>query len=125
MEDFDLAVIVDDDPDIALAARLALRDLFKEIATLPSPEDLPKFVRSRAPDAILLDLNFERAATDGSEGLDYLGRVMQADPEAAVVIITAHSAVSVAVASGHFTTEELAASGADHVLSSLEEEMPL
>ena len=96
-EDFDLAVIVDDDPDIALAARLALRDLFKEIATLPSPEDLPNFVRSRAPDAILLDLNFERAATDGSEGLDYLGRVMQADPEAAVVIITAHSAVSVAV----------------------------
>ena len=96
-ESFDLAVIVDDDPDIALAARLALRDLFKEIATLPSPEELPNFVRSRSPDAILLDLNFERAATDGSEGLDYLGRVMKADPEAAVVIITAHSAVSVAV----------------------------
>lgn len=94
---FDLAVIVDDDPDIALAARLALRDLFKEIETLPSPEELPNFVRSRGPDAILLDLNFERAATDGSEGLDYLGRVMKADPEAAVVIITAHSAVSVAV----------------------------
>jgi hypothetical protein len=33
---FDLAVVVDDDPDIALAARLALRDLFKEIATLSS-----------------------------------------------------------------------------------------
>jgi len=94
---FGLAVIVDDDPDIALAARLALRDLFREIETLPSPEELPNYVRSRGPDAILLDLNFERAATDGSEGLDYLGRVMKADPEAAVVIITAHSAVSVAV----------------------------
>jgi DNA-binding NtrC family response regulator len=94
---FDLAVIVDDDPDIALAARLALRDLFKEIATLPSPLGLADFVKSRSPDAILLDLNFERAATDGSEGLDYLGRVMKSDPEAAVVIITAHSAVSVAV----------------------------
>lgn len=96
-EAFELAVVVDDDPDIALAARLALRDLFKEIATLPSPQQLPEFVRSRSPDAILLDLNFERAATDGSEGLDYLGRIMTADPEAAVVIITAHSAVSVAV----------------------------
>jgi len=94
---FDLAVIVDDDPDIALAARLALRDLFKEVATLPSPKELPAFVSSRSPDAILLDLNFERAATDGSEGLDYLGRIMTADPEAAVVIITAHGAVSVAV----------------------------
>jgi len=94
---FDLAVIVDDDPDIALAARLALRDLFKEIDTLPSPQALPEFVKSKSPDAILLDLNFERAATDGSEGLDYLARIMTEDPEAAVVIITAHSAVSVAV----------------------------
>ncbi|MFL6747245.1 MAG: sigma-54-dependent transcriptional regulator [Sphingomicrobium sp.] len=96
-EAFDLAVVVDDDPDIALAARLALRHLFKEIATLPSPKELPDFVRTQSPDAILLDLNFERAATDGSEGLEYLGKIMTADPEAAVVIITAHGAVSVAV----------------------------
>jgi DNA-binding NtrC family response regulator len=96
-EAFDLAVVVDDDPDIALAARLALRHLFKEIATLPSPQLLADFVRTQSPDAILLDLNFERAATDGSEGLDYLGKIMTADPEAAVVIITAHGAVSVAV----------------------------
>ena len=54
-EAFDLAVIVDDDPDIALAARLALRDLFKEIATLPSPKDLRAFIKSRSPDAILFD----------------------------------------------------------------------
>ena len=94
---FDLAVIVDDDPDIALAARLALRDLFNEIDTLPSPQALPEFVKLRSPDAILLDLNFERAATDGSEGIDYLARIMSEDPEAAVVIITAHGAVSVAV----------------------------
>lgn len=96
-EPFDLAVIVDDDPDIALAARLALRDMFREIETMPSPQALPGYVRSRSPDAILLDLNFERAATDGSEGLDYLRQIMTADPDAAVVIITAHSAVSVAV----------------------------
>ena len=94
---FDLAVVCDDDPDIALAARLALRDLFREIETLASPGELQKFMKVRSPDAILLDLNFERAATDGSEGLDYLGRIMSADPEAAVVIITAHGAVSVAV----------------------------
>ena len=94
---FDLAVVCDDDPDIALAAKLALRGMFKEIETLASPRDLQDFIKARSPDAILLDLNFERAATDGSEGLDYLGRIMTADPEAAVVIITAHGAVSVAV----------------------------
>ena len=94
---FELAVVCDDDPDIALAARLALRDLFKEIETVASPGELQSFIKARSPDAILLDLNFERAATDGSEGLDHLGRIMMADPEAAVVIITAHGAVSVAV----------------------------
>ncbi len=94
---FDLAVVVDDDPDIALAARLALRDLFREIASLESPQELLPFLKRQAPDTILLDLNFERAATDGSEGLDYLARIMAADPDAAVVIITAHGAVSIAV----------------------------
>src|SRR4029079_17520614 len=46
---------------------------------------------------ILLDLNFERAATDGRQGLETLARIMKEDPDAAVVIITAHGAVSVAV----------------------------
>ncbi|MFL6830164.1 MAG: sigma-54-dependent transcriptional regulator, partial [Sphingomicrobium sp.] len=94
---FNLAVVVDDDPDIALAARLALRDMFERIETLPSPTELMPFLKREKPDAILLDLNFERAATDGREGLDALGRIMQQDPEAAVVIITAHGAVSIAV----------------------------
>src|SRR6185369_3052624 len=59
--------------------------------------DLLKFLKKESPDAILLDLNFERGATDGREGLSFLGKVMQIDPDAAVVIITAHGAVSVAV----------------------------
>jgi len=94
---FDLALIVDDDPDIALAARLVLRELFDRIETLPSPSELLRYLSNERPDAILLDLNFERAATDGREGLDYLARVMEADPDSAVVIITAHGAVSIAV----------------------------
>jgi DNA-binding NtrC family response regulator len=74
-----------------------LRDLFGEIRTLSSPADLLPLLKSESPDAILLDLNFERAATDGREGLDYLPRIMEQDPDAAVIIITAHGAVSIAV----------------------------
>jgi DNA-binding NtrC family response regulator len=94
---FDLAVVVDDDPDVALAARLALRDLFSRIETLGSASELLPFLKRESPDAILLDLNFERGATDGREGLDCLGTIMARDPDAAVVIITAHGAVSIAV----------------------------
>ena len=94
---FSLAVVVDDDPDIALAARLALRDIFERVEALRSPSELLPLLKREAPDAILLDLNFERGATDGREGLDTLARIMDQDPDAAVVIITAHGAVSVAV----------------------------
>src|SRR6185369_16936152 len=80
---FGLAVVVDDDPDISLAARLALRDLFERIETLPSPAELLPLLK--------------REATDGREGLDYLARIMEQDPDSAVVIITAHGAVSIAV----------------------------
>ena len=57
---FSLAVVVDDDPDIALAARLALRDLFERIETLSSPTDLMPLLKRESADAILLDLNFQR-----------------------------------------------------------------
>ena len=94
---FRLAVVVDDDPDIALAARLALRDLFERVETLNAPGELLKLLKEESPDAILLDLNFERGATDGREGLSFLGKAMEIDPDAAIVIITAHGAVSIAV----------------------------
>src|SRR5207253_7639520 len=69
-EEFNLAVVVDDDPDIALAAKLALRDMFERIEALSSPAELLTLLEKQSPDAILLDLNFRRAATDGRERLD-------------------------------------------------------
>lgn len=94
---FDLAVVVDDDPDIALSARLALRDLFAEIILLNEPASLMELLRTRSPDTILLDLNFERGATDGAEGFAWLATIMEQDADSAVVIITAHGGVKIAV----------------------------
>ncbi|MFS0737110.1 sigma-54 dependent transcriptional regulator [Sphingomonas sp. 1P06PA] len=94
---FALAVVVDDDDDIGLAARLALRDLFDEVLALDRPDRLPALIAERAPDVLLLDLNFARGATDGREGFEWLDRVVSTDPDLAVVIITAHGGVSIAV----------------------------
>ena len=94
---FALGIVVDDDPDVALAARLALRDVFAEVITLVSPDALPALLAERAPDAILLDLNYARGATDGQEGFAALSRIVAADPDVAVVIITAHGAIAIAV----------------------------
>jgi DNA-binding NtrC family response regulator len=94
---FDLCVVIDDDADILLAARLLLRELFAEVVTTPSPSQALEVIAGRSPDAILLDANFMRGATDGREGFLWLGRILEKDPDAVVVLITAHGGVQIAV----------------------------
>ena len=95
--EFDLCIIVDDDEDILVAARLALRGLFRELITVSSPERAIAATAGRQPDVILLDANFARGATDAREGLALLDRLLTNDPEAIVVMITAHAGVNIAV----------------------------
>jgi DNA-binding NtrC family response regulator len=96
MPKFDLCVVVDDDEDILTAARLLLRGLFSEVVTARVPDEALAAI-GRSPDVVLLDANFERGATDASEGLAWLDRLLAIDPEVIVVMITAHAGVNVAV----------------------------
>ncbi len=94
---FDLCLVVDDDADILLAARLVMRQLFSEVVTTTSPVEALEVMRARGPDVILFDANFARGATDGAEGFAWLGRMLSLDPRAAIVLITAHGGVQIAV----------------------------
>jgi DNA-binding NtrC family response regulator len=95
--EFDLCIVVDDDEDILTAARLLLRDVFREIVTVPGPERAIAAVAGRSPDVVLLDANFGRADTDAREGFALLERLLTNDPEMIVVMITAHAGVHIAV----------------------------
>ncbi|WP_298693069.1 sigma-54 dependent transcriptional regulator [uncultured Sphingomonas sp.] len=95
---FELCIVVDDDEDILLAARMLLRQLFAEVVTTQAPQEALDLMATRTPDAILLDANFARGATDGAEGFRWLGRMIERDPEAVIVLITAHGGVQTAVA---------------------------
>jgi len=95
---FDRCLVVDDDEDILLSARLVLGRLFARVEVRSAPDEVPALVRGGGFDAILLDANFARGATDGAEGFRWLGEILRADPAAAVVMITAHSSVATAVA---------------------------
>jgi DNA-binding NtrC family response regulator len=44
-----------------------------------------------------MDMNFSRGATDGKEGLEWLRRILQDDPDAVVIMITAYSEVNLAI----------------------------
>jgi len=95
--EFDLCIVVDDDEDILTAARLLLRDVFREIVTVTGPERAIAAVAGRSPDVVLLDANFGRAETDAREGFALLERLLANDPEMIVVMITAHAGVHIAV----------------------------
>jgi DNA-binding NtrC family response regulator len=90
-------LVVDDDKDILLSARLLLRELFQEVATFQSPEEALAAMGGQLPDVILLDANFGRGATNAAEGFHWLGEILKRDPAAVVVMITAHGGVQTAV----------------------------
>ena len=101
-------LIVDDDPDIRDTARLLLKQHFASVQTLGDPTRLAALVRENAFDVLLLDMNFTLGADDGTEGLRFLSEVLNVDPHAVVVLITAHSDVGIAV-------EAMKRGGADFV----------
>jgi DNA-binding NtrC family response regulator len=94
---FGRCVVIDDDPDILLSARLLLRDLFQDVATFQAPEEAMAALEGDGPDVILLDANFGRGATNAAEGFQWLGEILKRDPQAVVVMITAHGGVNIAV----------------------------
>lgn len=94
---FAKCIVVDDDPDILLSARLLLRDLFEDVTVLQSPEEALAAMDAERADVILLDANFGRGATNAAEGFHWLAEILKHDPEAVVVMITAHGGVQIAV----------------------------
>ncbi len=90
-------LVVDDEEDILLAAKLLLKRHFTSVETLRDPARLADLVRRNGFDVLLLDMNFTAGAEGGTEGLALLSQVMALDPQAVVVLITAHGDVSLAV----------------------------
>lgn len=90
-------LIVDDDPDILLAARLLLKRQLHEVVTCDKPQRLAALLSEQSFDLILLDMNFSPGASDGAQGFELLAQIKATDPDIVVVVITAHGGVEMAV----------------------------
>jgi DNA-binding NtrC family response regulator len=93
----EILLICDDDPDVLIAARLALQPLGCAIETVGSPADLRARLAQGPVDALLLDLNFTRGAADGAEGLALLDEIRRDDPTLSAVLMTGFGTVGLAV----------------------------
>lgn len=89
-------LILDDDLDVALAARLALRKL-GPVAVRHAPAELIPALDEIAPDVLLLDMNFTPGASDGAAGLALLREIVARRDAPAVIVMTAYAEVELAV----------------------------
>lgn len=90
-------LIVDDNQDILFALNLLLKPHVEAVKVTTQPERTIHFVETFNPDVILLDMNFTKDADSGQEGLHWLKKIKEVDPDAVVIFITAYSDTEKAV----------------------------
>jgi len=90
-------LIVDDDSDVLETARMFLKQEFASVDIEENPEKIPGYFDIKDYDVILLDMNFKRGVNDGEEGFKWLQKILELDPNAIVILITAYGEVDLAV----------------------------
>ncbi|WKL56000.1 response regulator [Asticcacaulis sp. ZE23SCel15] len=92
-----IALFLDDDADILSSAELILTRQGFTFLGAQTPDEARALLRTNAIDVLLLDLNFRRGDTSGEAGLDFLRECLVKTPDLAVVIVTGHSGMSIAI----------------------------
>jgi len=90
-------LIIDDDEDVLLAAKMLLKKYAKEVLIEKNPKKIPFLLNDNVYDVILLDMNFSKDITSGKEGFYWLTQILEKDPSAVVILITAFGDVEMAV----------------------------
>ena len=84
-------LIVDDNEDVLFALNLLLESHVEKVKVTTQPSRIEHFMKTFEPDVILLDMNFRRDAISGQEGFDCLEQILQQDPQAVVLFMTAYA----------------------------------
>jgi len=90
-------LIVDDNKSILSALEILLSSEFQTITTLSDPNQIPTELRRKEYNLVILDMNFNAGINTGNEGIYWLGRIKEINPEISVVMITAFGDVELTV----------------------------
>ena len=90
-------LMIDDDEDVLLAAKLLLKKHAHQVIIEKNPKKIPFLLNNDTYDVILLDMNFSKDITSGKEGFYWLSQILEKDPSAVVILITAFGDVEMAV----------------------------
>jgi two-component system response regulator HydG len=90
-------LIIDDDEDVLLAAKLLLKKHAHQVIIEKNPKKIPFLLNNDTYDVILLDMNYSKDITSGKEGFFWLSQILEQDPSAVVIMITAYGDIEMAV----------------------------
>ena len=90
-------LIIDDNEDVLFALNVLLAPYVEKVKVSASPEKIERFMVDFQPDVILLDMNFRSDVISGQEGFYWLDRILKADPNAIVILMTAYADTDKAV----------------------------
>lgn len=90
-------LMIDDNEDVLISARLLLKKQSQKIVTINNPTAIESTLSKEKFDIILLDMNFTEGKTGGEEGFFWLRKILEIDKESIVVFITAYGDIDKAV----------------------------
>ena len=90
-------LVVDDNKSILSALEILLSPEFQTVTTISNPNQIPTELRKKDYNLVILDMNFNAGVNTGNEGIFWLGRIKETNPEISVVMITAFGDIDLAV----------------------------
>jgi len=90
-------LIVDDNKELLIAYEIFLAPHFLTIKTLSHPNSIPSAMDESEFDVILLDMNFSSGINTGNEGIFWMNKILERDPDASIILITAYGDVELAI----------------------------
>jgi len=90
-------LVADDDEAALMALELMLQRERMTVTCARSPREVSTAIHRGSFDAVLLDLNYQRDTTSGSEGFALLDEVRQTRPQLPVIVMTGWASIEGAV----------------------------
>jgi phosphoserine phosphatase RsbU/P len=94
-------LVSEDHDDVLVAIGLLLKSNGFDAEFVKSPAEALSAIGRRNFDAVLLDLNYSRDTTSGSEGLEVLSEVQAVDSTLPIIVMTAWGTIELAVEAMH------------------------
>jgi DNA-binding NtrC family response regulator len=90
-------LIADDQPDVLEALTLLFANGDTEVVEARSPAEVIRRVGAQPFDLVLIDMNYTRDTSSGSEGLELLEQLHAYDPTLPIVVMTAWASIQLVV----------------------------